>query len=79
MQKYPRSWKALVAEDMPDPLRPVMMTISGEVESADDLVVFLRAINCGGSGRQTEGCFAPGVPCLHQTLRSDIFGLALFD
>jgi len=56
-----------------------MMTISGEVESADDLVVFLRAINCGVSGRQTEGCFAPGVPYLHQTLRSDIFGLALFD
>jgi len=29
---------------MPDPLRPVMMMMSGEERSADDFVVFLRAI-----------------------------------
>ena len=28
-QKYPRSWKAFVSDDMPEPLRPVMITISG--------------------------------------------------
>ena len=30
---------------MPDPLNPVMMTMSGEVELADGLVVFLRGID----------------------------------
>jgi hypothetical protein len=28
-QKYPRSWNAFVAEDIPEPLRPVMITMSG--------------------------------------------------
>src|SRR5215203_3694276 len=36
-QKYPRSWNALVAEDIPDPLNPVMITMSGTVTfSIDD-------------------------------------------
>jgi hypothetical protein len=34
-QKYPRSSNAFVAADIPEPLSPVMITISGELSSFD--------------------------------------------
>jgi hypothetical protein len=57
-QKYPRSWNALVAEDIPDPLSPVMMTMSGVLEGAAGGFVF----RLGGIDQLLVICHLGGCP-----------------
>jgi hypothetical protein len=44
-QKYPKSSKALVADDIPEPLKPVIITMSGPAFSEAALSAFLAIGN----------------------------------